>query len=73
MSVPKARGNWAADNALGRAYADELVSFMRKRDCPNLLGATVKRMIDQGSFGGVEVGFFQRIAEQATANHTVGI
>ena len=60
---PFATGNWAADNALGRAFADEIVAFMRDHNCPNFLGATVKGMMESGAYGGVEVGFFHRLAE----------
>jgi hypothetical protein len=57
----------AKANAIGRAFADETLAEIAKRGAPPLLGHVVKAMIAKGRFGGIEVGFFHRIAERATA------
>lgn len=63
--VVTSTGDWAADNRLGREYADAAVSCMKEQDVPNLLGHIVKAMrLSTAPWTGIEVGFFQRIAER---------
>lgn len=61
----RASGNWAKDNVTGRQHADDLARFMRLNDNAALLGQVVKAIGAEGSWTGVEVGFFQRIADLA--------
>ena len=62
--APAETGDWAADTVTGRAYASELISVMRDNEAPMLLGHIVKAMGSRGKHGGIEVGFFQLIAEK---------
>jgi hypothetical protein len=56
-------GDWSTDNRTGRHYAKNVVRFVCAGPRPTILGLMVKAMIEKGEFGGVEVGFFQEIAE----------
>lgn len=61
---PVRTGDWAADNIAGRQYADRLILELQGEvKGPNFLGSIVRDMIRKGTYSGVEVGFFQRIAE----------
>ena len=60
----EATGDYAADNAAGRAAAAELTRVMFFSDAPFLLGHVVKAMIAKGRFGGVEIGFCHAVAER---------
>lgn len=59
-------GDWAADNAKGREYANACIDYMRHNRAPGFLGHVVKAMIGKAQFGGVEVGFFAYIADRVT-------
>ena len=61
---PERSGEWATDNSTGRKMADEIVEKMRHAGNPTLLGHTMKAVIAQGVYDGVEVGFFHRLAER---------
>ncbi|XAZ24021.1 hypothetical protein LVY75_12400 [Sinorhizobium sp. B11] len=61
--APTETGDWATDNAAGRAYALELISVMKDNEAPMLLGHVVKSIAVRRKHGGVEVGFCQQIAE----------
>jgi hypothetical protein len=63
--APDITGDWTIDCSRGRAYAEEALDFMRATDNPSCLGHIVKGMIGAGRYTGVEVGFLQRIAEEA--------
>lgn len=65
--LPVASGDWNADNAAGRAYADEFVQMIRDKESPTALYHTVKAMEGQGAWSGVEVGFFHRLSEHLLA------
>ena len=59
-------GDYATDCATGRAHADELVRVMRAEGNPGLLHHVVEAIALGGQFdGGVEVGFFTRLAESS--------
>lgn len=58
-------GEYAADNELGRSYADELLACIRKDGHSFLLNSVLKHMVEAGRFGGIEVGFIARIGEYA--------
>lgn len=61
---PARTGDWAADNITGRLYADRVISELQgEAKAPNFLGSIVRDMVRKGIYSGVEVGFFQRIAE----------
>jgi hypothetical protein len=62
--APTETGDWATDTATGRTYASELISVMRDNEAPMLLGHVGKAISVRGKHGGVEVGFFQQIAEK---------
>lgn len=62
--TPTETGDWAADTATGRTYARELISVMKANEATILLGHVAKAIGARGKHGGVEVGFFQQIAEK---------
>ena len=47
---------------MGAAYAEELISFMRKHENPVILGRVASDTINGSVFSGVEVGFCTRLA-----------
>lgn len=58
-------GDWSADNVRGKEYADAAIACMIEQQAPNLLPNIVKAIrLSDGPWTGVEVGFFQRIAER---------
>ena len=57
-------GDWVSDNRSGHLLADALISAMRNDANPGLLGPTVRAMLQSKAWGGVEVGFFHRLAER---------
>lgn len=65
MWSPNASGNYSLDNKIGRTHADQCVDLMRRQNNPALLGQVVRAMVDKGRFGGVEVGFMNRVADHA--------
>lgn len=67
MWHPEVSGDYIADCKKGREYADEVVSAMRQRENPALLGWIVRGFGQDETRKGVEVGFCQRIAEYALA------
>jgi hypothetical protein len=61
--------DYAADNATGRGYAEILLAHMRENAIPGLLAMVIKDMRQSLSpWSGIEVGFFQRVAEHACAD-----
>ena len=63
-----ASGDWSADCKKGREVASTLMGVMYPLDeagPPNeiLLGYVARAIIEKGRYSGVEVGFFQEIAE----------
>jgi hypothetical protein len=59
--------DWGADNRSGRQKADAMLNDLHNGTSCSILGHTVKQMIEIGHYGGVEVGFFQRLAERLAA------
>lgn len=57
-------GLYVRDNQMGRAYADELIAAMSHMSNLCLLTQVSRVILKKGRFGGVEVGFSQRIAER---------
>lgn len=64
---PSRTGNYRQDCDAGRSYAAELLLHIEQHGSPFLLGH-VCRAISGESWGGVEAGFFQGIAEAAARN-----
>ena len=70
----------AEGNAEGRERADELLAYMAAEDLPFLLGHVMQAIAQSGSWGPMETGFCQRVAEYALAgeisivksNHSTG-
>jgi hypothetical protein len=62
---PATTGNWAEDNATGREHAEALLHLIAETNTHPMLGQVVQAIAKSGQWGGVEVGFFQRIAERA--------
>ncbi len=58
-----ASGDWAEDNKLGRVRADELRANIKMTNNYPLLLRLTQMVAENGYFGGVEAGFFQRISE----------
>lgn len=57
--------DWSADNARGRDYADAAIACMVEHQAPTLLPNIVKAIrLSDSPWTGLEVGFFQRIAER---------
>lgn len=54
-------------NAEGRNRADELLSYMADNELPFLLGHVMQAIAESGSWGPVETGFCQRVADYALA------
>lgn len=66
--MPMVTGDWATDNATGRRHADAIVARMRESNNPTLLAHTMKSMVGNGDWTGVEIGFFHRISETLIAS-----
>lgn len=64
---PTITGDWAEDNARGRAYADEAMGRLACHQNPTVLGHIIKSIIGKASWSGVEVGFFHRVSEYLIA------
>ena len=60
----KETGDWGEDNLLGRRMARQCIQTMREQEAPLLLGAVVREVVAKGRYGGIEIGFFQEIAEE---------
>jgi hypothetical protein len=64
ISKPSATGNYEADCAAGRNYADKVVLQMQETDQPALLGWVTAGFDSTFPRDGVQIGFFHRIAER---------
>ncbi|CAN7178022.1 AlpA family phage regulatory protein [Rhizobium rhizogenes] len=58
-------GDYGKDNAIGAQYAEELVDCMQQREVPFMLGHVIEAMISKKRYGGIEIGFTQRISEKS--------
>lgn len=56
-------GEWSKDNDIGRRRAEELRANIKMTGNYPALGQVVKMISENDSYGGVEVGFFHRLAE----------
>lgn len=59
----EATGDWAKDNAVGRERANALRANIQMTGNYPALGRLIKMIAENGHFGGIEAGFFQRISE----------
>lgn len=66
-TVVTTQSEYGAQNALGREKADQLILQMRLTQNPTLLGAAIRDIVNGGTYGPVEVGFCQRLADQILA------
>ena len=65
--VPVAEtGNWGSDNKIGRTYADALVGACKAGELGMVLGHVAQAITAKQRFGGIEVGFFNRLGEIAS-------
>jgi hypothetical protein len=64
--APARTGEYAKDCQMGRLYARELLQFMQTRGYPPFLGHVFQAMVTRGKFEGVEIGFCNEIALQAS-------
>lgn len=64
FEIPADGATWTESNQRGRSAADSIVGAMRESGNPLLLGRACQAMIEVGQFGGVQVGFFHRLAER---------
>lgn len=63
MPIARMPDAFEAQNQKGRRQAICLIAIMRAHGAPFMLGRTVGRMIEDGRFGGEEIGFCQTIGE----------
>jgi hypothetical protein len=56
--APERTGDYAADCATGRFYAEELVEFIAATDKPFVLGHIAKAIAEAGTWDAVEIGFY---------------
>jgi hypothetical protein len=61
----KSSGEYAQDCDLGRNFADSALALMSLTHKSPLLGLIAAAIAKKGQFGGIETGFFQRVAERA--------
>ncbi|MDM9626277.1 hypothetical protein QTL95_10240 [Rhizobium sp. S152] len=54
-----------SESSIGRAYCYELLEIMRADKAPYLLGWVMQAMAAKGSYGAIEIGFCQALAEKA--------
>jgi hypothetical protein len=57
-------GDWDTQCSMGRDFGREACLYIRLTGNVTLLPAIVRTINEQGSFGGVEVGFFTALSEQ---------
>lgn len=57
-------GGWQKQNAVGRGYADEAITYIRAANDGAMLPGIVRAIAKRGTFGGVEVGFFAALSER---------
>lgn len=64
---PKTTGHYTEDCALGRQYADDLVSYLTTYSMRPYLIHAVRDLIDAADDTGIVVGFFHRLGDHATS------
>lgn len=58
-------GDYGADCATGRLFANALIKRMADTDYTPALGEVVGEMMKAGKWGAVHIGFFQRLADRS--------
>lgn len=58
-------GDYGADCATGRLFADALIKRMADTAYTPALGEVVGEMVKAGRWGAVHIGFFQRLADRS--------
>lgn len=58
-------GDYGADCATGRLFADALIKRMADTAYTPALGEVVSEMVKAGRWGAVHIGFFQRLADRS--------
>jgi hypothetical protein len=59
--APRRTGDYATDTAYGRRCADELIGFMRLKNCHLAFGQVMRAITAVGKYEAVEIGFCHRI------------
>lgn len=59
-------GSWGEDNRLGRSYADALVAKCQAGELGMMLSHVAQAITEKQRYGGIEVGFFNRLGEIAS-------
>lgn len=65
-ATPPESGDWAADNWTGRSYADGLFAACTDGELGMVLSHVANAITARGEYGGIEVGFFNRLGEIAS-------
>ena len=63
---PAETGDWAQDNWTGRSYANALVGACNDGQLGMVLSHVASAITEKGQYGGIEVGFFNRLGEIAS-------
>jgi len=70
---PDRDGEYAEQNARGRAYALELQCFMHASGNAQLFGSVIRAIVGGGIYGAVEIGFCSIIGSQLFAQKPVNL
>jgi hypothetical protein len=65
--VSEMKSQYQLENEQGHAEAERLIFAMRNGAGASLLGQIMRPLIEAGRYGGVEVGFFSRLATEILA------
>ncbi len=61
-SPAEVAGEWDEQCRVGRGYGREAADYIRESGDAAMLPAVVRAIVERGSFGGVEVGFFAKLS-----------
>ncbi len=67
-SPPLVEGDWAAQCQFGRDLGHQAAEYIRESDDAAMLPSVVRVMVERGTFGGVEIGFFTAISMQLASS-----
>lgn len=65
-ALPEETGDWARDNWKGREFANTLVVACNNGELGMVLSHVAKAVSEKRRYGGIEVGFFNRLGEIAS-------
>ncbi|MEG3175843.1 hypothetical protein U1872_06345 [Sphingomonas sp. RB3P16] len=57
-------GDYATDCQSGRDHAEALADYIVAEGDPNIFGSVVRAITESGSFGAIEIGFCNTIAQR---------